>query len=309
MPNFGGSRLGFWYKNSIPTFDPNRRSAQKSNTTILIVGDVPENEYTFRPGTHPNEGEWNNGAYGYMNGTRVDARAEMLKLYGQFSKTANRLGYKTEYAPSYSDLINKFSNKITDYPMIIDMAWDSYLGPRNPVRADTIGPAVANLYERALQGGAGILLHGEVKTVDQRNQAICDFITLMGGANPPQTIASSIYNNPFGPEKNVEIGPEFLLVNTKATMDLAASARFITDRNNPPYGLGKGTRMLYYTMTQYTPRQYGVYGAMWKKNALKYPKAAIMAIFDITYVNDYGASLVSQQTQFMENMIVSLDTL
>ena len=289
MPNFGGSRLGFWFnrQNRKPTPTGTARSDTRGknalivydlNTPPILVGGQLTNPYT--------------GSFG-----RVGYQYSPQFMSAELKTRLESYGWTVTVITSYASFLTRTSN--ADIAQIWDLSFATVL-PSN----------VVNSYTDYLKGGGAICLLGEETDHNfPRDSSMCSFVgTLGGGIVSPSTTVypTDIFSN---------MAEEFRMVWDDLSVVQSYASWFKNYGSTGRFSQSKGTKILSRPGVSNNfpyPNELEdrVYAAMWKTNSLSVaPAGALILILDSTYFyyDTPPPPPNRHQPNFIENMIFCLD--
>lgn len=188
--NFGGSRLGFWFR---PPATGDDRSVTKSKN-VLIVYD-PTEAITAGLNTIYNDG-------GDPHPSQIAAT---------ISARETALGFTPTTITSYTDLAAIPTATLNNYAHIWDIGYNT-----------VITSGAQTIYTDYLQNGGAIFILGENLLFNARDGSLSSFITSVGGG--------TVTHDANAPKQSetTTVAAEFRLANNSATVTFDAPGRFLT---------------------------------------------------------------------------------
>jgi hypothetical protein len=283
--NFGGSRLGFWFRSRTNPPSGTARSDTRGKNA-LIVYDVKASfavivrNQVVDP--YPQK------RAGFVNS--MDTYSDELKTRLQ------SFGWNVTIVTSYPDFLNRPSN--SNISQIWDLSFSAIL-PTN----------VATAYSNYVKSGGALYLMGEEPDhYNKRNFSMCQFIGNLGGGYVEPHYLGALYPPPS------TMAQEFALIWNDSTVQQDYIAFF---KNWGAVGSGRfsdttGTKILYGPagndgFPYPDEREDRVYAAMWKKGSLAdAPTGSVILVLDSTYFL-FDSNPSDHRPNFIENMIFCLD--
>lgn len=304
MPNFGGSRLGFWsLRGSTPPIPPTLPAGPKRSDTrkkIVIVYNEPRSGDLL-----PVYVVGNNIEFPYkkmwFNSTYPCTQAGLVAIMNFWLKELGSL---------YSDIIiyKRYEELIANPPVWSNVMqlWDLDYAGTNTTSRKLTGSLIYNLYNNYLIGGGAIALLGEDTYNNARNRDMVSFIQQIGGGTVDITTDTYVTVGQWNFNQEFAFLPSSTVFhNQPMTFNTYASR---------PNRLSKtpATKITYRPTQSYNSDfarevEDKVVSAVWKKGTIpNAPNGTLLTVFDSTFISDV-TTRQDPQPIFFKNLVLTLD--